>query len=149
MKLNSNQKAFADFYIELGNATEAYKRAYKSCKSDSVARTNSSRLLTNANIKQYIDERMKLLENERIAKADEVLKFLTAGMRGEVQEEVVSTKSDGAGGIEPVILKKQISAKEMTKCAELLGKRYRLFTDKVEADVNQVVIFGGEADLED
>ena len=59
MKLTIKQKAFADYYIELGNATEAYKRAYKSCKSDNVARTNSSRLLTNANIKQYIDEKMK------------------------------------------------------------------------------------------
>ncbi|MGL5715029.1 MAG: terminase small subunit [Paraclostridium sp.] len=146
MKLTIKQKAFADYYIELGNATEA---AIKAGYSENYANAQSYKLLENVGIKIYIDERMKILEDERIAKADEVLKFLTAGMRGEIQEEVVSTKSDGAGGIEPIILSKQISAKEMTKCAELLGKRYRLFTDKVEADVNQVVIFAGEDELED
>ena len=46
-------------------------------------------------------------------------------------------------------VKKELSAKDKIKAAELLGKRYRLFTDKVEADVNQVVVFTGEDDLED
>ena len=51
-KLNDKQKAFADYYIESLNATESYKRAYE-C-SYNTARTNGARLLTNANIKNYI-----------------------------------------------------------------------------------------------
>ena len=149
MKLNEKQKAFCDFYIELGNATEAYKKAYKSCKSDAVARANSSRLLTNDNIKNYIEEKMKQIESDRIAKAEEVLAFLSASLRGEVLEEVVSTETDETGGIRPVIIKKQISIKDRIKAAELLGKRYRMWTDKVEANVSQLVIFEGENELED
>ncbi|HJF35085.1 MAG TPA: terminase small subunit [Clostridium perfringens] len=149
MKLTIKQKAFADYYIELGNATEAYKRAYKSCKSDNVARTNSSRLLTNANIKQYIDEKMKEIESERIAKAEEVLAFLSASLRGEVLEEVVSTESV-EGMIKPVILKKQLSAKDRIKAAELLGKRYALFTEKVDLEGNVgVTIIDDIGTLED
>lgn len=149
LKLNNNQVAFCDFYIELGNATEAYKRAYKSCKSDAVARTNSSRLLTNANIKTYIDEKMKEIESERIAKAEEVLAFLSSSLRGEVLEEVVATETID-GMIKPVILKKQLSAKDRIKAAELLGKRYALFTEKVDLEGNVgVTIIDDIGTLED
>ncbi|TQO59355.1 terminase small subunit [Paraclostridium bifermentans] len=149
-KLNNNQIAFCDFYIELGNATEAYKRAYKSCKSDNVARTNSSRLLTKANIKSYIEERMKEIESERIAKAEEVLAFLSSSLRGDVLEEVVAAESDGVGGMKPVIVKKQLSAKDRIKAAELLGKRYALFTEKVDLDGNlEVTIIDDIGTLED
>ena len=34
------------------------------------------------------------------------------------------------------------------KASELLGKRYKLFTDKVEANISQQVIFEGEDELE-
>lgn len=149
MKLNNNQIAFCDFYIELGNATEAYKRAYKSCKSDNVARTNSSRLLTNANIKQYIDEKMQEISSNRIAKAEEVLEYLTRVIRNEEDEEVVVTVNVGDFQTEVKKVKKEIAAKDKLRAAELLGKRYRLFTDKVETDMNQVVIFEGEYELED
>lgn len=149
MKLNNNQIAFCDFYIELGNATEAYKKAYKSCKSDNVARTNSSRLLTNANIKQYIDEKMQEISSKRIAKAEEVLGYLTRVIRNEEDEEVVVTVNVGDFQTEVKKVKKEIAAKDKLRAAELLGKRYRLFTDKVETDMNQVVIFEGEDELED
>lgn len=134
MSLTDKQKAFCDYYLESLNATEAYKKAYKSCKKDSVARSNSSRLLTNANIKSYIDKRMSEIEDARIAKVDEVMKFLTSSLRGEVEEEVVSVMSTLEGETKPVIIKKQISAKDRIKAAELIGRRYQLFTDKVQVD---------------
>lgn len=133
MKLTPKQKAFADFYIELGNATEAAQKAgYKGNNLNRIASENLSKL----DIKQYIDERMKEIENDRIAKAEEVLAFLSSSLRGDVLEEVVATESDGAGGIKPVILKKQLSAKDRIKAAELLGKRYALFTEKVDLEGN-------------
>ena len=133
MNLTDKQKAFCDYYLESLNAAEAYKRAYTSCKKDSVARANASRLLTKANIKNYIDKRLKELEDSRIAKVDEVMKFLTSSLRGEVEEEIVSVMTT-EGESKPVIIKKQISARDRIKAAELIGRRYQLFTDKVNVE---------------
>lgn len=136
MKLTVKQKAFADFYIELGNATEAYIKAGYKASERKVAEVEGCKLLKNPKIDNYIKKRMEQIESNRIAKAEEVLAFLSASLRGEVLEEVVSTKSDGKSGIEPVILRKQLSAKDRIKAAELLGKRYALFTEKVDLEGN-------------
>lgn len=129
MKLTPKQKAFADYYIELGNATEA---AIKAGYSKKTAKQIGTENLSKPYIKNYIDERMKLLEDERIAKADEVLKYLTRVMRGEETEEVVVTENIGDFMSEARTIEKDIGAKDRIKAAELLGKRYRLFVDKVE-----------------
>lgn len=149
MKLTEKQKAFCDYYIESLNATESYKRAYPNIKNDNTAKAAASRLLTNVNLKNYIDDKLKELQSNRIAKAEEVLGYLTKVIRNEEEEEVVVTVNVGDFQTEVRKVKKEISAKDKIKAAELLGKRYRLFTDKVEADVNQVVVFTGEDELED
>lgn len=132
MKLNVKQKAFADYYIETGNA---YQSAIKAGYSKNYAKGNVIKLLENESVKSYIQEKMKEIESERIAKAEEVLAFLSSSLRGEVLEEVVSTETID-GMIKPVILKKQLSAKDRIKAAELLGKRYALFTEKVDLEGN-------------
>ena len=132
MKLNIKQKAFADYFIETGNA---YQSAIKAGYSENYAKGNVIKLLENESVKAYIDERMKQIESNRIAKAEEVLAFLSASLRGEVVEEVVATETVD-GMIKPVILKKQLSAKDRIKAAELLGKRYALFTEKVDLEGN-------------
>ena len=148
MKLTETQKAFCEYYIESLNATESYKKAYPNCKKDATARTNSSKLLTNTNIKKYIDEQLQQMQSNRIADATEILEYLTKGMRQELEEEVVVMVNKGEFTSEPQMVKKKISIKDSNKCAELLGKRYGLYTEKIEADVNQV-IFVGEDNLED
>lgn len=146
MKLTIKQKAFADYYIELGNATEA---AIKAGYNEKSARFVGSENLTKPNIKSYIEEKMKEIESERIAKAKEVLAFLSSSLRGEVLEEVVGTETVD-GMIKPVILKKQLSAKDRIKAAELLGKRYALFTEKVDLEGNVgVTIIDDIGNLED
>ena len=75
-KLTNNQKRFCDEYLIDLNATRAYKTAYKSCKKDETARTNSSRLLTKANIKKYIQEQMKERGKRTEITQDKVLKEL-------------------------------------------------------------------------
>ena len=86
---------------------------------------------------------------KEIKKNEEVLAFLSASLRGEVLEEVVSTESI-EGMIKPVILKKQLSAKDRIKAAELLGKRYALFTEKVDLEGNVgVTIIDDIGTLED
>lgn len=146
MKLTNRQKAFADYYIELGNATEAARRAgYKGKNVNKIASENLAKL----DIKQYIDERMALIASERIAKAEEVLQYLTRVLRGEETEQVVVIESTGDFMSEARLIDKELSAKDKLKAAELLGKRYRLFVDKVEANVNQTVVFEGEDELDD
>ena len=142
-KLNEKQKAFADYYIESLNATESYKIAYN-C-SYNTARTNGARLLANANIKEYIDEVMSAKNESRIASQDEILQILTDIARGVIEEEVVQFSQLG----EELRTTRKPTIKDRMRASELLGKRYRMWVDKVEANVNQQVIFEGEELLED
>lgn len=146
LKLTPKQKAFAEYYIETGNATES---AIKAGYSKKTARVIGQENLLKPALKSYIDEKMKELESKRIAKAEEVLEYLTRVLRGEETEQVVVTENIGDFMSEARVVDKELSAKDKIKAAELLGKRYRLFIDKVEADVNQTVVFEGEDDLED
>jgi phage terminase small subunit len=140
-KPTDKQMIFANEYLIDLNATRAYKKAYPNVKKDSVAKAAASRLLTNVNLKNYIDEQLKKIEDESIADATEVMKYLTAVMRNELTEEVVVVEGEGEGCSSARIVKKDISAKDRNKAAELLGKRYRLFTEKIEVDgVQQVQI---------
>lgn len=146
MKLTIKQKAFADYYIELGNATEAAREAGYSKKT---ARFIGNENLTKPNIKAYIDERLKQIEEERIADAAEVMKYLTAVMRNEITEEVIVVEGSGEGVSKAKNIVKDISARDRNKAAELLGKRYGLFTDKLDVDVAIPVVISGEDELED
>lgn len=128
-KLTEKQERFIDYYIETGNATEAAKKAGY---SEKTAKQIGSENLTKLDF--FIKERLKELEDARIAKADEVLKHLTAAMRGEIEEEVVVVENIGDYESRARVIKKQLSARERIKAAELLGKRYALFTDKLDVD---------------
>lgn len=142
-KLTIKQQRFADEYIISGNATEA---AIKAGYSENYAKAQSSKLLVNVGIKSYINERLKELEDKAIAKQDEVLKYLTSLIRGEQTEQVL--KLDGEGTQKIVNI--EVSARDRIKAAELLGKRYKLFTDKVEMDadvdmeLNVMIDYGDE-----
>jgi phage terminase small subunit len=135
VKLTEQQKAFCDYYIETLNATESYKKAGYKVKTDGAARVNASRLLTNANVRKYVEERMKQKESERIASQDEVLEFLTRVIRGQEIEEVVGFTKYGI-----VKENKTPSTRDRVKAAELLGKRYALFTEKVNVEGNMGVV---------
>lgn len=127
MKLTIKQKRFADEYIISGNAEKAAVIAGYSKK---YARGNAYKLVANSGIKSYIEERLKELDNKAIAKQEEVLKYLTSVMRGEHEEEVLYGIGEGVQSTRHI----EVGAKDRLKAAELLGKRYRLFTDKVELD---------------
>lgn len=133
-RLTNKQMIFANEYLVDLNATRAYKKAYPNVKKDSVASVNGNRLLRNAKVKNYIEEQLKKIENESIANAEEVMQYLTSVMRNELKEEVVVVEGEGEGCSSARIVKKDMSAKDRIKAAELLGKRYRLFTEKVELE---------------
>lgn len=129
--LTEKQKRFADYFIELGNATEAARRAGYSQK---YTNTNANKLLQNTTIKDYIDERLEKLEEDRIAKATEVMKYLTSVMRGEKTEQVVIVEGDGDGYSSAKIIDKEVGARDRLKAAELIGKRYGIFTEKMNIE---------------
>lgn len=140
-KLTPKQEKFCLEYIKVGYTGQAYINAGYKAKNKVVAEANGRRLLEKEYIKNRIDELMKELKSKEIADADEVLKYLTKGMRQELTEEVVVTEGTGDGCSEARTIIKTISLKDSNKCAELLGKRYRLFTEKIEVDgVQQVQI---------
>ena len=141
-KLNEKQKAFADYYIESLNAYESAKRAGY---SEAYAKSQSYKLLENVGIKNYIEERMESKDNYRIASQDEILQILTDIARGITEEEVVQFSQLG----EELRTTRKPTIKDRMRASELLGKRYRMWIDKVEANVNQQVIFEGESELED
>ena len=133
-ELTPKQKRFVDEYLIDMNATRAYKKAYASCKKDETARVNGSKLLANTNVKSYIEEQLKKIEDQSIADATEVMKYLTKVLRGEEVEEMIVVEGVGEGCSEARRMNKALNQKDRIKAAELLGKRYALFTEKVEAN---------------
>ena len=142
-KLTAKQQRFCDEYLIDLNATQAAIRAGYSKKT---ARAIGNENLMKPDIKKYIDERMAEKEAALIADQDEVLRYLTSVMRGETQSEIVVVEGCGEGYSEARTMQKAPDEKERLKAAELLGKRYGLYTDKVEQqvdmDLNIVVDYG-------
>ena len=112
--MNARQKAFADYYIECGNATEA---AVKAGYSKKTARSIGQENLTKPNISQYIKERMDALDKERIASADEVMQFYSDVIRGKIKDQF---------GLDA-------SLNDRIKAADSLMKRYNIAEDKLRA----------------
>lgn len=139
--LNDKQKLFYKEYVVDSNATQAAIRAGYSKKT---AYSQGQRLLKNVEGQNYLQELMAEKESKLIADQDEVLKYLTSVLRGESQASVLARNGIGADEV----IEKPPDEKERLKAAELLGKRYSLFNEKVKLDVTPVVI-GGDDSLED
>ena len=122
--LTLKQKQFADEYIRTGNA---YQSAVNAGYSVSYARGNAIKLLENVSINQYIDDNLEIIQKESIAEADEIMRYLTRVLRAEEKKYV----GDGMQEIQTI----RPSVKDRIKAAELLGKRYRMWTDKHELEV--------------
>lgn len=145
-KLNDRQRRFADEYLIDLNAERAAIRAGYSKR---YARGNAYKLVANECIKEYIKKRMDEKEKELIADQDEVLKYLTSVLRGESLSTEIVVEGLGNGVSEARTMTKHPSEKDKLKAAELLGKRYGLYTDKVETDVDMelnISIDYGEGD---
>lgn len=128
-KMTEKQKRFCDEYLIDLNATQAAIRAGYSKKTAGVMAAEN---LKKPYIKEYIDARMAEKEKQLIADQDEVLEYLTSVLRGESQSSVLARNFEGGEDV----IEKPPDEKERLKAAELLGKRYGLYTEKVEADVD-------------
>lgn len=147
MALNHKQKQFYKEWLIDANATQAAIRAGYSKKT---AYSQGQRLLKNVEGQEYLAELMAEKESELIASQDEVLKYLTSVMRGKSQSTEIVVEGIGDGCSEARTVLKEPSEKERLKAAELLGKRYGLYTDKVELDtdmeLNITVDYGDKND---
>lgn len=147
-KLTAKQQRFCDEYLIDLNATQAAIRAGYSKKT--AYRTGADNL-KKLQIKSYIDARMAEKESELIADQDEVLKYLTSVMRGQSKASVVVVESTGDFTSAAREMEKAPDEKERLKAAELLGKRYGLYTDKVQQEVDMdlnITVDYGEDDGE-
>ena len=133
MKLTDKQKIFCDEYIISLNATQA---AIKAGYAEKTAYAIGAEYLKKPKIQSYISERMEQKESSLIATQDEVLQYLTSVLRGESQTTDTLLVGIGDGWQEVQEVEKKPSEKDRLKAAELLGKRYGLYTDKVSADVD-------------
>jgi phage terminase small subunit len=119
--------------------------ATKAGYSENYAKAQSHKLLENVGIKTYISERLAELQSQKVADQQEVLEYLTSVMRGEETEQTII----GVGELGQELTDIEVSAKDRIKAAELLGKRYRLWTDKQEVEVQGTVVFANEDDIAD
>jgi len=126
-KLTPKQQNFIDFYIELGNGTEAAIKAGYSAKT---ARTIAADNLAKPYIREAVDARLAELQSARIADQREILEYLTSIIRGEQTEQVLQ----GTGGGAQKISKMAVNAANRVRAAELLGKRHALWTDKQQIE---------------
>lgn len=123
--MNERQKRFVDFYIQTGNASEAARRAGY---SERIANRIGAENLSKPVIRTAIDERLKELENRRVADTQENLERLTSIARGEVTEEVVT--NTGKQFTIPAKIADRI------KATELLLKVQGAFREKVDVQIS-------------
>ena len=120
MKLTPRQKAFAEYYIECGNCTEA---ARKAGYSEKTCYAIGAENLKKPQISAYISERMQAQNEAQVASADEVLRFFSSVMRGEVKDQF---------GLDAALSDRLNAGKE-------LMKRYAAADNTARADVPQII----------
>lgn len=113
IKLKPKELKFAEEWLKTTNATQS---AIKAGYSARTAYSAGNRLLKKVDVRQYIDERLAEMKESSIADTNEVMQFLSSTMRGDIPDQF---------GLDPAL-------NDRLKAAELLGKRYKLFTDKQE-----------------
>lgn len=113
IKLKPKELKFAEEWLKTTNATQS---AIQAGYSERTAYSAGNRLLKKVEIRQYIDERLAEMQESSIADTNEVMQFLSSTMRGDIPDQF---------GLDPAL-------NDRLKAAELLGKRYKLFTDKQE-----------------
>lgn len=135
MALTPKQKAFADYYIKTGNASEA---ARKAGYSEKTAPFIGAENLKKPQISAYIAERLKQTEKKRIADADEVIAFYTAVMRGEVKDQfgLDASLSDRLKAGDSLMKRYAVGAEKNKGAMEKLDNLLREFRDAIKPEAD-------------
>ena len=149
MALTEKQILFCNEYLIDLNATQAAVRAGY---SEKTAYSQGQRLLKNVEAQEYMQKIMNDKQSALIALQDEVLETLTAVMRRQQKEQIVASErhrrsyfdEEGRKVTEdtevPVTVEIDTKISDVNKAAELLGKRYGLFSDKVNVETTAKVV---------
>lgn len=125
--MTPKQKAFADYYLECGNASEAARKAgYSKKTAYSIGTENLQKPVISA----YIKERMAAQDAQRVASADEVLRFYTSVMRGEVSDQF---------GLEAALAERLKAADALMKRHAAGDERNRSTLEKLDAMLKEFV----------
>lgn len=128
-KVSLKQRKWAKYFVELGNGAEAARKAgYCEKYANRISSANQNK----PHVMALVNEQLKKIEDASIAKAEEVMKYLTSVVRGEQQEEVIVVEGTGNGISKAKKIVKELQPKDRLKAAELLAKRYGLLTDKID-----------------
>lgn len=129
MPLSSQQRKFCEEYVNNGtNGTKAYLSAYKSCKRENTARVNASRLLTKANIIEYISELQEKLKENAIMSAEQRMIWLTKVVNGDVKH----TSYDSNGNS----YENEAYMSDKMKAIDILNKMTGEYTTKIKGDIS-------------
>lgn len=128
--MNDRQKAFADYYIECGNAAEAARKAGYSANT---ARQMGKENLTKPYILEYIRQRTAPAEQKRIASGDDVLRFFTRVMDGDEGADMPDRISAGRE-----ILKRDVSDRKLE--IELLKLESKIGETTQESDIDDTLL---------
>lgn len=136
MALTAKQRRFVDEYLIDLNATQAAIRAGYSAKT---AQEQSSRLLSNVMVRQYLELRTKEREKRTVITQDFVLETILETVQRCRQVSPVLDRAGNQVYVEtpngeeaPAFA---FDAKNVLKGLELLGKHLKVFSDKDELDV--------------
>lgn len=135
--LTKLQIRFCDEYVIDANATQA---AIRAGYSEKTAYSSGQRLLKNVEVQNRIKEISEKIKDKNIADATEVMMYLTSVLRKESRSSEIVVEGIGDGCSEARVMEKPPSEKERLKAAELLGKRYGIFTESINLEVEPVVI---------
>lgn len=143
-KLTEKQTKFVDYYIETGgNATEAARKAgYSKKTAEAIGLEN----LGKPRIKAAIDARLAELKSQRTADATEVLEYLTVVMRGQQMDETVVVEGTGDGRSSARKMQVRVASRDRNKAAELLGRVYGIYNDKLKLENAPVPVIVDDID---
>ena len=144
--MTKKQQRFVTEYLIDCNATQA---AIRAGYSEKTARFIGAENLSKPYIRKAIDEQLEQIQSDKIADVEEIMVYLTSVLRGQAESAVVVVEGTGDGCSQARTITKAPDERERLKAAELLGKRYGMFTDKVNLEGAVPVIISGEDQLED
>lgn len=125
--LTPKQRRFIDEYLLDCNATRA---AIRAGYSPHTAKAQAAMMLQKAEIKRAIETRLEEIATAKTADIQEILEYLTGVMRGETVEPVLILVGNGV----QKIVQKAPDIKDRIRAAELIGKRYGMFSDRLKVD---------------
>lgn len=145
---NPKWEAFALHYAKTGNATESYRVAGYSARTENALNSSATRLLKSAKIQERLAELAAEMNSDKIAGIREIQEILTAIARGETTDDAVTVEAQGEGISKTKVTPIRTSNRDRIKAAETLGKMQGAFDTRLQVEM-MIPIFGGEDGLSD